>query len=124
MTLLTPGRLVMKLAGRDAGRVGVVVEQLDAVYLLVDGNVRRKKVNVKHVEPLEKVIELKKGVSHEEVVKAFRKEGLPVWETKTKQPGARPRKQRKKVESVPQEGAKAKKSSQKSVSQKPEKKKE
>lgn len=90
MSLLAPGRLVMKIAGRDAGRIGVIVEQLDAIYVLVDGGVRRKKVNSRHVEPLETVIELKKGASHEEVARIFQKQGLAVWETKAKMIAEKP----------------------------------
>ena len=95
MSLFTPGRVVLKIAGRDAGRMGVVVEELDTPFVLVDGNVRRKKVNVKHLEPLPQSLELSAGASHEEVAALFKKEGLPVWETKAKTVGERPRQKRK-----------------------------
>lgn len=85
MSIFEVGRLCMKIAGRDAGRTCVVVEPLDKTFVLVDGDVRRKKVNVKHLEPLPQLVELGPGASHEEVSREFKKLGLPVWETKAKQ---------------------------------------
>ncbi|MEK6951259.1 MAG: 50S ribosomal protein L14e [Nanoarchaeota archaeon] len=82
MSIFEVGRLVMKIAGRDAGGKGVVIEQLDNIYVLVDGGLRRKKVNIKHLEPLSVVIELNAGAAHEEVEREFKKLGLPVWERK------------------------------------------
>lgn len=89
MSIFDVGRLCMKIAGRDAGRTGVVVESIDNTFVLVDGGVRRKKVNVKHLEPLPELVELGPGATHEEVSKEFKKLGLPVWETKQKQRAAR-----------------------------------
>lgn len=89
MTIFEVGRLCMKIAGRDAGRTCVVVEQLDNTFVLVDGDVRRKKVNVKHLEPLPEMISIVKGAAHEEVAAEFKKLGMPVWVTKPKQRAAR-----------------------------------
>ncbi|MBI4980544.1 50S ribosomal protein L14e [Candidatus Woesearchaeota archaeon] len=85
MALFEVGRLCVKLAGRDAGRKCVVVEQLDPTYVLVDGATRRKKVNIKHLEPLAETIELNSGASHEEVKDVFEKLGLDVFDSKPKQ---------------------------------------
>ena len=91
----------MKIAGRDAGRTCVVVEELGKGYVLVDGDVRRKKVNILHLEPLDKTIALKAKAAHAEVAKAFEKLGLSAWETKAKKAAPRPRKQKvKKVKAV------------------------
>ncbi len=95
MSIFSVGRMCVKIAGRDAGRKCVVVEQLDDVFVLVDGNVRRKKVNVKHLEPLAQALELNEKASHEDVKKAFEKSGWPVWESKAKETAPRPRKQKK-----------------------------
>lgn len=89
MSIFELGRLCMKIAGRDAGRTCVVVEQLDTIFVLVDGDVRRKKVNVKHLEPLPEMVAISKGASHADVSREFKKLGLPVWETKPKQRAAR-----------------------------------
>lgn len=101
MSLFKVGRMCLKLAGRDAGRKCVVVEKIDNVFVVVDGSTRRKKVNVKHLEPLPEVIEIKDKASHEEVKSAFGKLGLPVWNKKSKKPVERPKKQKiKKVKPV------------------------
>ncbi len=99
MSIFEVGRLCVKIAGRDAGNKCVVVEQIDDTYVLVDGNVRRKKVNLKHLEPLAEVLEVGKG-SHEDVKKAFDKLKLTVWEKKSKERKERPKKQKKKSEKV------------------------
>ncbi len=93
------GRLCVKIAGRDAGRKCVVVDVLKDGKVLIDGDVRRRACNPKHLHPLKDVISLKKGASREEVAKEFKKLGLAVWETKRKTPGEKPRKkQRQKKE--------------------------
>ena len=98
MNLFNVGRLCIKLAGRDAGRKCIVVEQLDTNYVLVDGNVRRKKVNITHLEPLEKTVEINNNISHEEVKEVFEKLGEAVWDKKSKNPAERVKKQKKKKE--------------------------
>lgn len=70
--MLDVGRVCVKTAGRDAGRTCVIVDTLDAGYVLVDGETRRRKVSTSHLEPLEKTIELAKGAGHEEVKNAFK----------------------------------------------------
>jgi len=112
MTLFNIGRLCVKLAGRDAGRKCVVVEQVDNTLVVIDGDVRRKKVNMKHLEPLADVIEIKDKASHEDVASAFKKLGLGVWEKKSKQVAERPKKQKvKKVKPVNEKKSATKKES-------------
>ena len=89
------GRLCVKIAGRDAGRKCVVVESENKGFVTIDGNVRRKKVNVKHLEPLVQIIEIKEKASHEDVKSAFDKLGIAVWDKKSKKPAERPRQVRK-----------------------------
>lgn len=89
------GRLCMKVAGRDAGKYCVVVDVLDDHYVLVDGETRRRKVNVLHVEPLDRTVELERGASHDDVKKALEASGLKARETKPKEKKARPVKVRK-----------------------------
>ncbi|HLD33582.1 MAG TPA: 50S ribosomal protein L14e [Candidatus Nanoarchaeia archaeon] len=84
------GRLCSKIAGRDAGKQCVVVDVVNQHTVLVDGETRRKKVNVQHLEPLQTVLDLKKGASHEDVKRAFEHIGLKVLETKPKKKGAKP----------------------------------
>ena len=78
------GRLVVKTAGRDAAKKGVIVDILDKNYVLIDGQVRRRKCNIAHIEPLDQVIKIKKGASHDIVVEEFKKLGIETKEKKSK----------------------------------------
>lgn len=106
MSLLAVGRLVVKIAGRDAGRTGVIVNILDEKHVLIDGGTRRKKANVNHLELLAQTIELKDNATHDEVKKTFEQLQLPVWDTKKKPATVRPRQVRKgktkTAEAIPQ----------------------
>jgi len=103
------GRLCMKTAGRDAGCKCVVVDILDDNYVLIDGETRRRKCNVLHLEPLKEVIDMKKGASHENVKAEFKKLKLEVRETKPKEKKERPRRVRRKKEKVEEKEGKGKK---------------
>ncbi|MBU0460512.1 MAG: 50S ribosomal protein L14e [Nanoarchaeota archaeon] len=96
MSIYKVGRLCVKIAGRDAGRKCVVVETIDEHFVVVDGDVRRKRVNVKHLEPLAEMVEIKDKAAHEAVKVAFDKLGLAVWEKKSKPVSTRAKKQKKK----------------------------
>jgi|SRR3989344_3035663 len=84
------GRLCLKIAGRDAGKRCVVVDVVNGHTVLVDGETRRREVNVLHLEPTPQHVDLKKGASHADVKHAFEQLGLKVLETKPKTKGARP----------------------------------
>lgn len=94
------GRLCIKTAGRDAGLKCVIVDVLDDKFILIDGETRRRKCNILHLEPLKEVIKIKKNASHEEIKKELEKLGLKVRETKPKQKTERPRKKRKTPEQL------------------------
>ena len=96
--MIEVGRLCVKTAGIDARHKCVIVDIVDDNYVLIDGDVRRKKCNIKHLEPLNKVIKIRKGASHDVVVEEFKKLKLPVWSAKPKEKKERPRKIRKKKE--------------------------
>ncbi len=71
------GRVCVKLAGREAGRKAVVVEQIDKNFVLVDSPwIKRRRCNVKHLEPLDVVLNIKKGASKEEIEKALKEAGI------------------------------------------------
>ena len=95
MSLYDVGRICMKIAGRDAGKACVVVETLNNNFVMIDGQTRRRKVNVKHLEPVNKSIKIKAKASHAEVKTAFTKLGLKVLETKAKKAGEKPMRVRK-----------------------------
>ncbi len=67
------GRLCMKTQGRDAGRRCVVVDLIDKNFALVTGpkqvtGVRRRRVNVNHLVPLDEKIAIEKGATDEQIV--------------------------------------------------------
>ena len=94
------GRLCVKIAGRDAGKKGVIIDILDDKFVLVDGETRRRKVNVLHIEPLNQVVEIKKNASHDEVAKALKELGIEARETKPKPKTQKPIKKRKTPEQL------------------------
>ena len=69
------GQVVMKIAGRDAGEIGAVVDILDNNFVLVDGLIRRRKCNLRHLEFLNLELKIKKGKKreHKEKPKQLRK---------------------------------------------------
>ncbi|MBS3172657.1 50S ribosomal protein L14e [Candidatus Woesearchaeota archaeon] len=76
------GRIVIKTAGRDAGNTAVVVDNIDGKFVLIDGNVRRRKCNISHLEPLNDVLKIKKAASTSDVHKAMKEAGIKVVEIK------------------------------------------
>ena len=120
------GRLCMKTAGRDAGCKCVIVDILDDNYVLIDGETRRRKCNVLHLEPLKEVIDIKRGSSHENVKVEFKKLKLEARETKPKEKKERPKKVRRKKEKAEEKedkkkGVKEKKKSKEEKKAEPKK---
>lgn len=81
MPVIEVGRVCVKVAGREAGRKAVIVDLVDDNFVVVAGpksltGVKRRKVNVKHIEVLDKKIEISRGASDEEVLKAIEAAGL------------------------------------------------
>jgi len=108
------GQLCIKTAGRDGGQFAVIVENVDDTFVLIDGNVRRKKCNTAHLEPLDKVLKIKEGASTSEVEKALESEGIKIVKKGEKRtPSERPRKIRKSKKTT--EKKKVKKTAAKEV---------
>ncbi len=81
MPAIEIGRICVKVAGREAGRKCVIVDIIDENFVLVTGpksltGVKRRRVNIKHIEPLDKTINIGRGASDEEVLKAIAEAGL------------------------------------------------
>ena len=77
MSVYDIGRLCVKTMGRETGHYCVIVDIVDKNYLLIDGlNVRRRRVNFNHIEPITDTIEIKKGANHEQVEAAIKKAKL------------------------------------------------
>ena len=81
------GRVCVKIAGRDAGKKCIVVDLIDSTFVLVDGETRRKKCNIKHLEPTKELVKLEKGASHEEVLDAL---GVKEQKKAAKKEGKKP----------------------------------
>lgn len=85
------GRVVVKVAGREAGRKGVIVDIKDENFVVITGpksltGVRRRVVNVKHIEPTEYKVNIKKGAGDEEVLKAIEEANLVDYMKQTVKP--------------------------------------
>jgi len=97
------GRVCMKIAGRDAGKKCLVIDVIDEHFVMIDGQTRRRKCNIKHLEPLNQVVQLTKNAPAPEIVRVLKEIGILVEEKKTKAKPVkakteRPKKTRKKKE--------------------------
>jgi len=90
--MMDVGRVCVKIAGRDAGGKCVVVDVLDNHYVLIDGQVRRRKCNVAHLEPTAEMIKIRKNAAHGTIVEEFKKMGIEIPERKSKPKTERPKK--------------------------------
>jgi len=99
------GRVCVKTSGRDAGNYCAIVEILDKNYVVIDGNVRRRKCNVIHLELLDKILKIKAQASTENVQTAMKKEGLEVIEKKKSTKQKVKKEQPAKKEKVPKKKA-------------------
>jgi len=74
------GRICVKISGREAGRRCVIVDVIDKNFVLVTGSqkvsgVKRRRVNVNHIEPTQAKIDIKRGATDEEVTEALKAAG-------------------------------------------------
>lgn len=99
--LFEVGRLCVKLAGRDSNKKCVVVEKIDNNHVIIDGETRRRKCNVKHLEPLDKIIKLGAKSSRADIIKIFSDMGIELKDTKAKKATQRPLRQKAKKVSEP-----------------------
>jgi len=70
------GRICVKIAGREAGKKCVIVDIINENFVLVTGpksltGVKRRRANIKHLEPTPYKVTINKGASDEEVLKAL-----------------------------------------------------
>ena len=75
------GRICMKVAGREAGKFCVIVDVLDSGFVIVTGpkavtHIKRRKCNIEHLEPTPEVIKISKNASDEDVISAYKKQGI------------------------------------------------
>lgn len=124
------GRICMKIAGRDAGKKCVIIDVIDQHYVLIDGQTRRRKCNINHLEPLNQLVQISKNAPVPEVIRVLKEINIEVEEKKPKVKAAtakvkteKPKRMRKKKEK-PVKEAKAKTSREsKKKAEKPAEKK-
>ena len=80
MPAIEVGRICIKQVGRENGKKCVIIDVLDKSFVLVTGpkkvtGVKRRRVNINHVMPLQDKIEVKRGASDEEVAQVLENAG-------------------------------------------------
>ncbi len=73
MSAMDVGRICLKLKGREAAKRCVVVDVIDRNYVIVTGpfeltGVKRRRVNMSHLKPLDEVIEIPRNASDQEII--------------------------------------------------------
>ena len=80
MPAVEVGRICVKRAGREASSKCVIVDIMDKSFVLITGpekvtGVKRRRVNINHLMPLQDKIEVKRGASDEEVTRTLEDAG-------------------------------------------------
>jgi large subunit ribosomal protein L14e len=75
------GRVVMKVAGRESGKIATVVKKINDSFVMITGpklltGVKRRRANVEHLEPTQYILEIKEDASDEEIIEAYKKANL------------------------------------------------
>jgi len=74
--MIEVGRVCVKIKGRRASKKCVVVDMVDKNFVMITGppeltGIKRKRTNVRHIEPIDKKVEIKAGASDTDVTKAL-----------------------------------------------------
>ncbi len=80
MPAIEVGRICVKQIGRENGKKCVIIDVMDKSFVLVTGpkkvtNVKRRRVNLNHIMPIQDKIEIKRGASDEEVAQCLEASG-------------------------------------------------
>lgn len=70
------GRICIKTHGRESGKECVIVDIIDKSFVLITGpksvsGVKRRRVNLSHLEPTDTVLDINRGSTDEDVEKAL-----------------------------------------------------
>lgn len=72
MTTFEIGRICSKTRGKEAGEKCIVVDIIDENYVMIDGpKTKRRRCNIRHLEPTDKTAKIKKGAKGKELEKAL-----------------------------------------------------
>jgi large subunit ribosomal protein L14e len=74
------GRICVKIVGREAGKKCIIVDVVDKNFVLITGpksvsGIKRRRVNISHLEPTSEKIEIKRGTTDEEIAEALKTAG-------------------------------------------------
>jgi large subunit ribosomal protein L14e len=73
MAAIDIGRVCRKTQGREKGEICVIVDLVDRNYVVVAGaNVKRRRVNMDHIFPLDKIVDIQRDATDEEVLGALK----------------------------------------------------
>lgn len=80
MSAVEVGRICVKVVGREAGHKCVIVDLIDKNFVLVTGpkevtRIKRRRVNISHIEPTGEKIKLARGATDEDVAQALETAG-------------------------------------------------
>jgi large subunit ribosomal protein L14e len=102
LNMINIGRVCMKIAGRDSGKFCVITEIIDDNYVMIDGQTRKRKCNLTHLEILKKSVDIKENASNKEVVEALKTLNIESLEKKEKESKekVKPKKVKKNNKSV------------------------
>lgn len=79
--MIESGRVVLKIAGREAGKYAVIVEIIDDDFVLITGpksitGVKRRKCNIDHIEPTEYKLDIDSKVDDSKIEELWKSSGL------------------------------------------------
>jgi large subunit ribosomal protein L14e len=81
MAAIQIGRVCIKTRGREKRRKCIIVDIIDKNFLLITGppnisGIKRRRVNVNHIQPLQHAIDIKRGMSDDEIEEAISQQDL------------------------------------------------
>jgi large subunit ribosomal protein L14e len=80
MPAIEVGRICVKQLGRESGKKCVIIDVMDKSFILITGpkkitGVKRRRVNLNHLMPLEDKLDVKRGASDDEVAQTIEAAG-------------------------------------------------
>jgi large subunit ribosomal protein L14e len=79
--MLEPGRIVLKIAGREAGKYAVIIDSVKDNFVLITGpksitGVKRRKCNIDHIESTEHKFDIESNVDDASIESMWKSSGL------------------------------------------------
>ena len=80
MPAIEVGRVCVKQTGRETGKKCVIIDVMDKSFVMITGpkkvtGVKRRRVNINHLNPLQDKIDITRGASDEEVISTLESKG-------------------------------------------------